>query len=102
MMGFVFCTHPQILLGRSNQGKWGGRDVWHVWEMRGKCTGFWWESPKERDHFEDRGVDGRIGSEWILGRSAGGVEWIYLAQDWGRLRALVNAAVNLLVLAPLS
>jgi hypothetical protein len=28
---------------------------------------FWWESPKERDHSEDQGVGGRIGSEWIFG-----------------------------------
>jgi hypothetical protein len=31
-------------------------------------TRFWWESPKERDHSEDRGIDGRMGSEWILGK----------------------------------
>jgi hypothetical protein len=28
------------------------------------------ESPKERDHSEDRGVDGRMGSKWTLGRLA--------------------------------
>jgi hypothetical protein len=28
---------------------------------------------KERDQLEDRGIDGRMGSEWILGRLAGGV-----------------------------
>jgi hypothetical protein len=38
-----------------------------------KCTWFWWEIQKERGQFEDQGVDGRLGSEWILGRSAGGV-----------------------------
>jgi hypothetical protein len=27
--------------------------------------------PKERDHSEDRGVDGRMGLEWILVRLAG-------------------------------
>jgi hypothetical protein len=32
---------------------------------------FWWESPKERDHSEDQGVDG-MRSEWILERLAGG------------------------------
>jgi hypothetical protein len=32
-------------------------------------------SPKERDHWEDQGVGGKIGSEWILGRLAWGV-WI--------------------------
>jgi hypothetical protein len=42
-----------------------------TWDRRGKCTGFRWESPKERDHSEDGGVDGRIGSEWILGRLSG-------------------------------
>jgi hypothetical protein len=26
-----------------------------------KCTGFWRESQKERDHSENRGVDGRMG-----------------------------------------
>jgi hypothetical protein len=23
-------------------------------------TGFWWGNPRERDHFEDLGVDGRV------------------------------------------
>jgi hypothetical protein len=32
-------------------------------------------SPKERDHWEDQGVSGRMGLEWILGRLAWGV-WI--------------------------
>jgi hypothetical protein len=35
--------------------------------------GFWWGSPKVRGHSEDRSVDGRIESEWILGRLARGV-----------------------------
>jgi hypothetical protein len=41
-----------------------------------------------------------MGSEWILGRLAGGdVEWIQLAQDRDRWRAVVNAEMNLRVLA---
>jgi hypothetical protein len=24
------------------------------------CTGFWWESPKEKDNLKDQGVDGRM------------------------------------------
>jgi hypothetical protein len=30
--------------------------------------GFWWESQKERDHWEDLDVGGRIMLEWILER----------------------------------
>jgi hypothetical protein len=47
--------------------------MWHVWEMRRECTGFWWESPKDRDHLQDPAVDGKMGQEWILGRFAGEV-----------------------------
>jgi hypothetical protein len=43
-----------------------------------------------------------MGSEWILGRLAGGVDWIQLAQDRDRWRALVNTVMNLRVLAPWS
>jgi hypothetical protein len=55
--------------------------MWHAWERREKCTRFWRESPKERPHFEDQGVDGKTRSEWILGRLASGV-WIGF--DWLR------------------
>jgi hypothetical protein len=45
--------------------------MWHAWERREKYRSFGQESPKKRDHSEDLGVDGRIGSEWILERLAG-------------------------------
>jgi hypothetical protein len=81
MRNFIVSTHPQISLGKSSQGECGGRGMWHAWERREKCTRFWWESPKERDHLEDQGVGGKMGSEWILGRLAGGM-WIGF--DWLR------------------
>jgi hypothetical protein len=28
------------------------------------------ESPKDRDHSEDQSIDGRMGSDWILGKLA--------------------------------
>jgi hypothetical protein len=49
---------------------------------RGKCKRFWWESPKEKDHLEDRGVDGRIGSEWVFRILAetvwNGFRWVWM------------------------
>jgi hypothetical protein len=73
--------------------------MWHAWERREKCTRFGWESPKERDHFEDQGVGGKMESERILGRLAWGV-WIGFDRD--RWRAVVSAVMNLRVLAPRS
>jgi hypothetical protein len=68
-----------------------------------KSTRFWWEITKERDHLEDQGVGGKMGSEWILGRLAWGcVDWIRLAQYRDRWRAVVSAVMNLRVLAPRS
>jgi hypothetical protein len=55
--------------------------MWHAWERREKCTRFWWESPGEGDHLEDKGVVGKMKSEWILWRLAWGV-WIGF--DWLR------------------
>jgi hypothetical protein len=64
----------------------------------------WWESPKERDHWEDQGVGGKMGPARILGRWAwgGGVDWIRLSQDRDRWRAVVSAVMKLRVLAPRS
>jgi hypothetical protein len=76
--------------------------MWHAWERTGKCISFWWEYLKDKDHLEDQGIDGRIGSEWFLGRLAGGVDWIRLAQDRDRWRAVVNTVMNLRILAPRS
>jgi hypothetical protein len=33
---------------------------------RGMHVGFWWESQKERDHYEDLDLCGRIILRWIL------------------------------------
>jgi hypothetical protein len=76
--------------------------MWHAWERREKCTRFWWESPKER-------ALGRPRRRWEDGMrmdlteiGLGGVDWIRLAQDRDRWRAVMSAVMNLRVLAPRS
>jgi hypothetical protein len=44
---------------------------------------------RRRETNQDKGVEGRMGSEWILGRLVGGVNWIQLAEDRDRWRAIV-------------
>jgi hypothetical protein len=46
---------------------------------------------------EDPGEDGRIILKWIFERLDGGMDWINLAQDRDRWRAIVNAVMNLRV-----
>jgi hypothetical protein len=59
-------------------------------------VGFWLVNLRERDHLGDPGVDGRIILRWTFRKwDDGGVDWIELAQDRDRWRALVNAVMNL-------
>jgi hypothetical protein len=59
-------------------------------------TGFWWGNLKERDHLENLGVDGRAILKWIL-KWGLGMNWIDLAHNRDKWRALVNAVMNLRV-----
>jgi hypothetical protein len=76
--------------------------MWQAWERREMFTKFWWESPKEGNHSEDQGVDGRIGSGRILERLFGDVEWVHMARDRDRWRAVVKTVMSLWVLEQLS
>jgi hypothetical protein len=58
------------------------------------CTVFWWKNLRERDHWGDPGVDGRIILRRIFKKWDGGMDWIDLAQDRERWRALVKAVIN--------
>jgi hypothetical protein len=46
---------------------------------------------------KDPGVDGRIILKCIFERFGGGIDWMNLAQDRDRWRAVVNAVMNLRV-----
>jgi hypothetical protein len=61
-------------------------------------TRFWWGDLSEGVHLEDPDIDGRIILKWIFKKWDGeGMDWIDMAQDRDRWRALVNAVMNLRV-----
>jgi hypothetical protein len=45
-----------------------GRTMYHERGRRGMHIGYWWESQKERDHYEDQDVGGWIILKQILER----------------------------------
>jgi hypothetical protein len=59
-------------------------------------TGFWWGDLREGDNLGGSGVHGII-LKWSFKTWDGGMDWIELAQDRDRWRALVNAVKNLRV-----
>jgi hypothetical protein len=52
---------------------------------------------RQGDDLEDPGIDGRIILKLICKKRGGGLDWIDLAQDRDRWRAVVNAVMNLQV-----
>ena len=60
-------------------------------------TGFGWGNLRERDHFDDLVVGGKIIWKLIFKMWDEGTDWIDLAQDRDRWRALVNAVLKLRV-----
>jgi hypothetical protein len=56
--------------------------MWHVWRKGEVCTRCWWGKPegeRERDHWGDQDVDGRIILEWNLRK------WEGCCGDWMEL-----------------
>jgi hypothetical protein len=53
--------------------------------------------PEGRNHLEDPGVDGRIILKWIFKKWDGGMDWIDMALDRDRWRAVVNVVMSLRV-----
>jgi hypothetical protein len=53
------------------------------------CIGFWWGNLRERDHWGDPNVDGRIILRWILRKWEGvvgtGGSWLRIGTGGGHL-----------------
>jgi hypothetical protein len=85
LRSLIIYNNPQILLGWSNQGEWGGWDKWHTWARREKCLVRKLDGKRP---LGNRGVDDNKGPQcwdWGVG---GGVDSV--CQDRDRWRALVN------------
>jgi len=65
-----------------------------VWGRGVAYSGFWWGNLRERDCLGEPGVDWRTILRWIYRKWDVGLDWIELAQDRDRWRALVNAVMN--------
>ena len=69
-----------------------------MWERGEAYTRFWWGNLRERGHLGDPRIDGRVILIWIFRKcNVGGMDWIELAHDRDKWRALVNAVMNLRV-----
>jgi hypothetical protein len=66
-------------------------------ERRGACRVLVGKPEGTRDCLEDPGVGERIILKWIFEKWDGSVDWVDLAEDRDRWRALVNAVMNLRV-----
>jgi hypothetical protein len=95
----IFYSFSNIITHiKSRRMRWAG----HVARMgeEKKWTRFWWESLEERDHSEDRGVDGGMESEYILGKLAGECKVDSVGSGYGPVAGSCDTAINLRVLAP--
>jgi len=61
----LYCSPNIARVIKSRTIRWVG-DVARMGEGREACTGFWWGNLKERDHWGDRGADGRVILRWIF------------------------------------
>jgi len=83
-------SSPNIVrMIKSRRMGWAG----HVTRMGKRKIVYrvWWGNVRERDHWGHLGIDGRINIKMDLQEVGyGSMDWIELAQDWDKWRALVK------------
>ena len=66
-----------------------GRGIWSVWGRGEVFTGFWLGNLRERDHWGNPDVDGRLILRWIFRKWEGvvgtGWGWLRIGTGGGRL-----------------
>ena len=68
--------------------------MWYIWGRGELCTGFWWGNVRERDRWGDTEVNGKIILRHLQEVGGGCGDWMELAQDRDRWRALVSSVMN--------
>jgi hypothetical protein len=63
--------------------------MWHVWGRIEVCTGCWWGTLRERGHWGDQDVQGRIKMD-LQEVGGGHGDWMELTQDMDKWWALVG------------
>jgi hypothetical protein len=61
-------TTKPLLLEKYRHTSWSNYYVARKRGCREACIGFWWGNLRERDHWGDPGIDGRIILRWIFGK----------------------------------
>jgi hypothetical protein len=76
-----------------NQGGWTWQGMLHTWR-RDMHIGFWWESQKERDYWEDRHRWNDNIKMNLREIGWGDMDWIDLAEDRDQWGALMNISLS--------
>ena len=89
----LYCSPNIVRVIKSRIMRWAGHVV--IWGTGEACIGFWWGDLAERDH--RRRWENNIKMD-LQEEEYRHMDWIELAQDRDRWRALVNAVMNLRIL----
>jgi len=68
--------------------RWAGHAA-YMWDRITACR-IYYKNLRERDHFEDPGLDGGIIFKWVFKKKEGDIDWTDLAQDMDMWRFYLN------------